>query len=270
MIRYAIITDDAAQGVITNPGGNVFMYTLEHHYLNGATPEQRVLPLSGGAPIAPPDNKELSSFLAEAIATFDEIFCITCASAISPLHLEIDAFVEKQKGRAHFHLIDSQSFGSGQGALVNLAVNLIQRQKSPQEIEETIRQAIPHTYSLFCSPNLSYLYTQGFLDAGQLIVGEQHDLLPVYSLENGTLNSLDKFKNVRGVSEYFLEFLQEYEDISNLQFIHPRQQALPFLQDFREYLSETPYANVQCLESEANPFLENLIGPHGFAMILTE
>ncbi len=269
MPRYAVITDDAAQGVNNNPGGNIVLLTLNHQYPLKPQDSGGLLPLTRKPTIALPAQEYLFTFLTGVIADYDEVFCITTSAALSPLYREINKVVENQKGRAHFRLIDSQSFAAGQGGLVNKAIELIQKGKSPRQVEETIRQVIPNIYSLFGSPNLSYLYTQGFVDSGQLIAGEQYDLLPVFSLENGALNSLDKFKNIRGVTEYLLEFLEEYESIASLQFVHPAQQHLSLAHELNEYLAENLDFS-QCTESHANTFLENLIGPDGFAMILIE
>jgi fatty acid-binding protein DegV len=43
-------------------------------------------------------------------------------------------------------------------------------------------------------PNLSYLHTAGILDAGQATIGELLGLYPLFVLEEGKVNPLQKVK----------------------------------------------------------------------------
>ncbi len=225
------------------------------------------LPLSYDSPIELPSNESLKQLIIGANPLYDEVYLILSAGNLSPLLPILDEFIIKNKGRANYHLIDSETLSAGQGFLVNKTIKLIQNNIPPQKIEEEIRKAVPQIYTLLCSPNLSFLHSNGFLDAGQLITGEQHSIYPLFSLENGQINSLDKLKNLHGVSEYLIEFLEEYEAINQLVFIHPRKTLLSQFEEIKQYASEN-LAIASYSDISANSFLSNLIGPEGFGIIL--
>jgi len=136
-----------------------------------------------------------------------EIFIILISSALHPLFTVTSSVVKKLRGPATIHLIDSLSLAIGEGRLVQLAAELINQNKNSVTIEENLRSVIPHTYTLLCTPNFSYLQKSGFIDRGQSISGEILGFLPIFSLEEGKLNPLEKVKNYRSVVDYFIEFI---------------------------------------------------------------
>jgi fatty acid-binding protein DegV len=190
-------------------------------------------------------------------------------SHLSPLNSEIERIIEKNSGRAKFHFIDSESISAGQGYLVNKTINLIKSGMSPQKIDETIRESITDIYCLLCSPNLDFLHSSAFLDAGQLISGEQQGIIPIYSLENGRINPLEKCKNLRGITDFFIEFLEEFETVDELCFIHPKNSKLPVFPEVKQFALENLSVSL-FTEYNQNQFLANLIGPDGFGLILIE
>ena len=54
---------------------------------------------------------------------------------------------------------------------------------------------IPHTYMMVCTPGLSYLYYAGIIDQAQAFVGEMLGLLPIFTLEEGQINAVEKVRS---------------------------------------------------------------------------
>jgi len=273
MNNYAIITDDAAQGIRKELGGKVnfvninYCYPLENKLSKDYF--RQYLPLHKHPTIQLLTEEELTNLLVTVNADFDEVFCLLSAGGISQLYLSIEGLSKKYKGRANFHLIDTETLSVGQGFLVNYILQRIQKYVPAQSIEENIREMIPKIYTLLCTPDLSYLYSNGFLDTGQLIAGEQHSIYPVFSLENGLVNPLEKFKNFHGIEEFLIEFLEEYENLQELAFILPKNNNLPFFQEVKRFSTENIKVK-SYLEVRSNNYLTNLIGPNGFGMIMIE
>lgn len=273
MINYAIITDAAAQGIHEKPGGKINFFNINYQYpldkgLRKANPLP-FPPLRKQPTIELLPKEEFTSLLVSVNTNFEEVFCILSAAGISRLYNSIDELSNKNKGRAHFRLIDSETLSVGQGFIVDLILQQIQNGIPAQKIEENIREIIPNIYTLLCTPDLSYLYSNGFLDSGQLIAGEQHSIYPVFSLENGLFNPLEKFKNFHGIEEFIIEFLEEYENLQELAYIFPENNGLPFFQEIKRFSSENLNVN-RYSEVKSNTYLSNLIGPNGFGIILIE
>jgi fatty acid-binding protein DegV len=276
MFSYAIITDEAVQGISTNNRGLIDFYSISYGFpfyleLNSPVYQQKYDPFSlkNSAAITLPTTESIRQLLIETNATYDEVFCILSAGNFTQLAYMIDEIAEKNKSKANFHLIDSQSVSAGQGYLVNKTIEMIEKHIPPKKIDAEIREIIPNIYTLLSSTNLSFLHASGFLDAGQMIIGDQHGIIPLFSLENGKLNSLEKFKNMHVISEYLIEFLEEFEKIRQLIFIHPRNSKMQIFNEIKQ-ISHENHEIQSYSEYSSNEFLSNLIGPEGWGMILIE
>ncbi len=276
MPSFAIITDDAVQGISSYSRSLIDLYSIAYEYqffsgLVTSSFQENNTSLSpkSSAPMSLPTFDSVRQLIITTNSIYDEIFCILSAGNITRLYSVIDDIVEKNKSKANFHLIDSQTLSGGQGYLVNKAIQMIEKNISPKKIDATLREIIPNIYTLLGSTNLTFLHASGFLDAGQMIIGEQHAIIPLFSLENGKLNSLEKFKNLHGISEYLLEFLEEFEKIEQLIFIHPMTLKMQLFHEIKQFTHENHEINSYS-EYSSNEFLSNLIGPEGFGMILIE
>jgi fatty acid-binding protein DegV len=279
MTSIAIITDDASQCFLDTDPVDVNFLQIKHRFSNLKTanqpkkdPEQffpDFLPLKSSTIISPPNKEVVSAQLVKLMRDFDEIFCITVTRGIDSIYSIFEEMSIKQKGRANFHLIDSQTLSAGQGYLVHRTIQLMQQNIPALKIEEILREEIPGIYTLLCTPNLSYLYASGFVDAGQVISGEQYTLYPIFGLEDGNFTALEKQKNIHGAIEYFIEFISEYDQLKEVVFLHPFRHPVAEAINFEQYLHEN-LPNVHYSEINCNEFMTHLIGPRGFGLIVIE
>lgn len=274
MIRYAIITDNSVQGLEDFSHSDVDLYTIVFSARRQS--DQKIsFVIDGGFFGIIDSNPNQSSFeyiqefFKSINSNYDEVFCILSAGCITHLHNLIQETAKINHSRANFHLIDSQSLSGGLGYLINITIQMIHQKMSPGEIDASLRKKIPNIYTLLGSSNLSVLYASGFIDAGQLIMGEQHSIIPLFSLENGLLNSLEKFKNSQSLLEYLTEFLEEYEKLDQLVLLHPIKSSTSFFHEIKQFANQNNEIN-SLLEISSNDFLKNLIGSDGFGLILVE
>jgi DegV family protein with EDD domain len=219
--------------------------------------------------LVPPAIDYLEKEILSLYQSFDDLFIILVSTELHQTYSLTEKITKKLHGRAAIHLIDSQSIAIGEGQIVQRAADLITQDLSGSEIEEQLRELIPHVYTLLCTPNLSYLHKSGFIDFGQATVGEMMSLLPIFTLEEGKLNPLDKVKNYRNVIDYFIEFIDEFDDLENVSFIHPSTQGLVESKLIRQHMEEN-FSGVMYSEHSINPFLASLIGPRGMGIVITE
>ncbi len=280
MKSSCIITDNAAQFSRSATNDNTAIHLINHRVDLGKRSSIEIqkikiadLPkwVSPTTPptFAQPDKEEITALLLSLYQTHDDIFLILLSRALHPAYDLIESIVNGLHGKATFHLIDSQTIGLGEGQLVQLAADLIRKGVPAAVIEEKIRKIIPHIYTLFCTPNLSYLNKSGFIDIGQSTAGEMMSLSPIFSLEDGKLNPLDKVKNIRNVIDYFLEFLDEFDDLESVYFIQPSPPAYIESKLIRQKVEET-FPHTVYSEHTINPFLASLIGPRGYGIVISE
>lgn len=201
--------------------------------------------------------------------TYDDIFIALVSRNLHPTYDLFENVTKKIHGKAEIHLLDTQSIAIGEGQIIQIAAELIENNLNGTAIEERLREAIPHVYSLLCTPNFSYLNKSGFIDPGQAVSGEALGFLPIFTLEDGKLNPVEKVKNIRSVFDYFIEFIDEFEEISNISFIQPsspgHNESKLIRQHIEEFFPQTQYS-----EHTINPFLASLIGPQGMGIVITE
>lgn len=278
MKRYAIITDDAVEGVELEINGTVSFFVLNHEYPNFADGEKRnshsdSIILKGlikkYPKVLPPSRETISELLDKVKDEFEEVFCILSADGLSPMGTLIDEISKSYKGRMKLRVIHSENISFGQGYLINKCVSLINKDAKPDKIEEMLRETVPSIYTLLCAPDLSYVFSNGFIDAGQYLVGSQHFIQPLFSLENGFLNPLDKTKYGRGVADFFIDFLQEFDQVEGIAFLHPKNRIQSIFQEIKQ-LSTEFFPKILVSEVNSNTYFSNLIGPNGFGLILIE
>jgi DegV family protein with EDD domain len=219
--------------------------------------------------LLPPAENSLVPTLYDIQRRYDDVFIITTSAELFPAYKIIENIIAKQHGRARVHLIDSQTISIGEGIIVQKTMELIQRNILGDEIEEQLRQVIPHIFTLICTPNFSYLHKYGFLDAGQSVAGEMQSLFPIFSLERGQLTPLDKFKNTRNIIDYYIEFIDEFDKIESVAIIQPTSPLSGETRIVRQYIEEH-HPETSFTESHINPFLAALFGPGGMGIVVHE
>lgn len=200
---------------------------------------------------------------------YDDIFVLLVSKELYAGYGIVENVVKNLHGKAEIHLLDTQSIAIGEGQIVQMAAEMSEKNIDAAVIDERLREAVPHIYTLLCAPNFSYLYQSGFLDIGQAVSGEYLSFFPIFTLEDGYFNPVEKVKNIRSVIDYFMEFIDEFEQISNISFIQPSPIGHHESRMIRQHVDEF-YPNTQYSEHTLNPFLASLIGPQGLGIVITE
>jgi DegV family protein with EDD domain len=200
--------------------------------------------------------------------SYENIIAIFGSNQLVPCYENALKAAHTLQGRSKITLIVSLTLSAGLGYLVQLAAECASRGMQAFEIERLVRSVLPSTYAVICPVGLSYLYYNGFVDQGQALVNEMLGLFPIFSIENGKLIPLEKVKNSRNVVGFFQEFLDEFEQLSQISFM---QSALPsfqenkILRDNYQRESPTPYS-----ENVINLPLAALFGPRTLGMVIVE
>lgn len=219
--------------------------------------------------LIPPSPEVIADQIASLTQVYDDIFITLVSRELYPIYDMVETIVKKTHGKADIHLLDSQSVAIGEGQIIQMAAEMCEQGVRPNIIEERLRETIPHIYTLLCAPNFSYLQKSGFIDLGQAVSGEYLSFLPIFTLEDGHLNPVDKVKNIRSVIDYFIEFIDEFTNIDNISFIHPSPAGHKEAKLIRQHIDEF-YPNSSYSEHTINPFLASLIGPQGLGIVITE
>jgi fatty acid-binding protein DegV len=148
-----------------------------------------------------------------------------------------------------------------------MAAGLAAQGATPQQIEQQLRISIPEIYTLLCLPNLSHLAAANFLSPSQAVVGEMLGVLPIFSLENMCLTSIQKVRTQRHLLETFQEFVDEFNDPYYVAFIRNFDHSK--LHTFRDYLF-AKYPRTSLGEHLFCDPLVDLLGPQSVGLIVVE
>lgn len=280
MLTSCIITDNAAQFSKVNFPENISLrfidYETEYSFPSSKQSKTqkgldfpRFLKLDQSSIIRNPSSANLHKMLEQCANNYDDVFIILHSRQFNPVFDLVSALLKTIHGRASIHLIDSQSISIGQGYLIQSALDMMTNNYDGYFVEEKLREKIPHIYTLFCSPSHSYLHNSKFIDIGQSVVSEMLSLLPVFSLEDGKFTPVDKIKNIHGVIEHFIEYIDEFEEIEQVAFLQSTPSSIQEARLIKLYLEEN-YPETLYTEHPHNNYLASLIGPRGFGLVVIE
>jgi len=234
MHKVCILTDSSVQ--FTHPGypGNELVHTFPLVAPSkSAKGDQSTFNKPGyHYGIEPLSTKEILGIFNKLKQEYSEILVITLSSALSELFSVVEKTNKQFGDPVRIKLIDSQTTSIGMGILVQMAAGMAAQGAFPKQIEHKLRISVKNIYTLFCLPNLSNLADSNFLSHSQAVVGEMLGILPVFSLESGSLKSIQKVRTQRHLLETFQEFLEEFVDPYYVGIIKKANQSKSFsLQD---------------------------------------
>jgi DegV family protein with EDD domain len=200
---------------------------------------------------------------------YNEVITILLSSHLSDAVINAQQAADQLQGRMAVQVIDSQSTSVGLGYLAQIAAEAASAQASSNEIERLLRGQIPHLYSIFCIPGLTYIHHAGFIDYAQAMVGEMLGLLPIFTLEDGHLTPLEKARNLRHLTDFFQEFLDEFSDLNQVSIV----QSIPPLTHEAKILREHAVTNFPKIPFSEHPIslsLASLFGPRSLGIFAIE
>ncbi len=173
------------------------------------------------------------------------------------------------KGSLKIQVINSQTISAGLGLLVQIAGKAVEQGMPFQDIDYMIRKQAAALYTLVCTPGLSYLYHAGLLNREQAVVGEMLNLLPVFSIEEDRIISLEKLRGFKNTVDLFTEFVYEFEDLQHIALIQSNPPILPETRTIRMQFQEQ-YPTTTYSEHNLNAPMATIFGPKLISLIIAE
>jgi DegV family protein with EDD domain len=279
MPSLCLLTDNYVQFIIPGfPGRslvNILPQRFSYPFPKNQEPRLNDLPLSV---FREEDNRyqtslpSIEDFCREFLSlgqNYNEIIVLLSSSHITSMLETARKAADVVHGRISVQVVDSQTTSVGLGYLVQLAAKAASKNMTSTEIEQLLRGVIPHIYSIFCIPGLSYLYRSGFADHGQALAGEILGMLPIFSLEDGNLSSIAKVKNIHQLLIFFQEFLDEFSSLDHISFIQSVPPMIHESRIFREH-AQTNFPGIPYSEHVINLSLASLLGPRSLGVVVIE
>ena len=217
----------------------------------------------------PPMISEFSNLFSKLCNYYDDVIGIFLSSELNECYQNALEASKSIRGGKNIKIFDSKTISLGLGVLVQYTAELITKGISIEDINQSLRCLIPHTYAVFCITGVSYLHRNGFIDYAQATISEMLGLYPIFTLEDGKLNPLEKVRNYRQMIDYFQEFIDEFEDLSHISLLKsspPLSSQSRILRDF----VQNNYPKATFTEHVLNFPLAILFGPRTHGLIVVE
>jgi DegV family protein with EDD domain len=280
MSSVCIVTDSAAQfPQMTFNGRNLVRIVPQISYLNGTfyTSSEDFkasnLPLSANANLHPrliaSAASEYERTFAELALRYNTIIGIFTSSQLNDSYTNAVEAANVVRGKVDIEIINSLTTSVGLGFLVETAAEAAFRGKPATEIEEMVRSYVNRIYSILCTPGMSYLFYNKFVDHAQATLSEMLGLYPIYAIEEGQLTPLEKLRNQRQVLTYFQEFIDEFDQLQHIALL----QNIPPLQQDALLLREHVHENFPKTAFTTHPInlpLATLLGPRSLGLFVVE
>jgi DegV family protein with EDD domain len=278
MPRTCIITDSTAYFTKINFTGQDQVTILPHrilldnHYVqdgNDLSIYQATTKFQQPPQVSPPSVDDFRAAFSALGMKYKEIVVILISSHLSRAFNNAILASQSGKSPANIFIIDSLNTAIGLGLLVQAAADYAHRGYSGIEINRLVRGMINHIYSVFCLPDLSYLYRAGQIDPAQAVVGEMLGVIPFFTLENGRLIHTQKIRSPRHLVDIMYEFVAEFE---NIKYIALLQGITSFEQEsrnLRDRISQNVRTTPLC-ERDLSLALATMLGPHSIGLVIME
>ncbi len=280
MKEICIVTDGTAQFPKPHFTGSNHIHVVPFQYAgsefapNGIDAlKPRQLPVfipEGDTPlISAPDVGAFRQCFWQLADQYETIFAIFLSNEICGAYANALEAADSVKGKVNLQVIDSMTTSVGLGLLIERVFTAAQAGKDADEINHMVRSLIPRLYTLFCTPGLSYLHRNRFLDQAQSVISEMLGIVPIFTLEEGRLTPIEKVNSVRQALLYFQEFLEEFDQIEHVGYV---QSASPNFGETRSFFgSIAPTFSEAALSNNIiNLPLAAIFGPLTSCLIILE
>lgn len=200
---------------------------------------------------------------------YNEIIGIFLSSQLSDCYQNARRANMTLRGGPKIQIIDSQTATIGLGMMVQKAAETVFNHGSLTDVERSVRSLMHRTYVLFCTPNLSYLCNNGFVDHAQATVGEMLGVLPIFTMEDGRLIPVEKKRNPRHIIMHFQEFIDEFDHFEHIALVQSINANNNDSRLIRDHVHDN-FPNTTFTEHALNLPLASLFGPSTTALIIIE
>ncbi len=219
--------------------------------------------------VHPPTVEEFRQMFAYLGQFGEEIVALLASSQLATVTSAAEAAAEMARGRVEIHVVDSQTTAVGLGLLTQAAAQAASAGLSGADIVRQLRGLIPHVYSMFCIPGLSYLHQAGLLGQAQALVGEKLGVMPLYIMEAGQLVPILKARSSRHLVDCLHEFVGEFSNIQHIAIMQGVPAYEQEVRSLRERFS-LDFGDVPVSEHTIGAALAALLGPHTLGVFVME
>ena len=164
-------------------------------------------------------------------------------------------------GSDDIHIIDTRSVCLGSFALILEAIELVQQNKTIEEIVEILNRLKEKIVVVAALDTLKYLEKGGRLSKGQAVVGSLLNIKPIVAIKDGEIKVIEKLRGKNKTVKLFDEWIEKNNyDLSDKTVLLFHGNAYDQLKLLRETI-EDKYKIKNIIENEIGPVIGTHSGP---------
>lgn len=201
-----------------------------------------------------------SEVFSEILLEGDQVLGIFLASEFSGTY-DSARIAKDMIGSDNIRIIDSKSVCLGTFALILEAIELVEQNKTLDEIVEVLDKLKEKIVAVAGLDTLKYLEKGGRLSKGQAVVGSLLNIKPMLEIKDGKLSVVEKIRGKNKTIKWFNEWIEKNNyDLSDKTVLLFYAQNYDQLKVLRETL-ETKYKIKNIIEQEIGAVIGTHAGP---------
>lgn len=204
---------------------------------------------------------------ARLAGTAEEIISIHTSSKLSGVLEVAEQASQPLLGRCRIAVFDSFLTSVGLGLLVRSAAEAAEEGATIDEIIRLLRGMIPYIYIVFFADTLDYLERGKHLTRPQTLLGTMLNIKPLFIIEEGEIQPLEKVRNRARALERLSEFITEFSRIEKLILLYSTNQRE--IDELRERI-DLIIPDLDITTEAYGPFLATHIGPGAVGAMVYE
>ena len=196
----------------------------------------------------------------EILVEGDQILGLFIASELSGTY-DSARMAKNMIGSDDIHIIDTRSACLGAFALILEAIELVEQNKTIEEIVEELEALKEKTVALAAVDTLKYLEKGGRLSKGQAVVGSLLSIKPIIEIKDGKISVLEKIRGKNKAIKWFDDWIGKNKyDLSDKTVLLFHGRSYEQLKLLREAIEEK-YKIKNIIEQEVGAVIGTHSGP---------
>lgn len=196
----------------------------------------------------------------EILMEGDQVLGIFLASEFSGTY-DSARMAKDMIGSEDIHIIDTRSVCLGSFALILEAIELVEQNKSIEEIVKELEKVKEKIVAVAAVDTLKYLEKGGRLSKGQAVVGSILNIKPIIKISEGKLSVIEKIRGKNKSIKWFDEWIEKNNyDLSDKTVLLFHGRSYEQLKLLRETI-EQKYKIKNIIEQEVGPVIGTHSGP---------
>lgn len=151
---------------------------------------------------------------------YDALISIHASRELMDSYKNAQTAARQLEGHIKVHVIDSGTLDAAQGMVVRAAARMVMNEYTETlDVEATVRDvrsAADRAFAVYYVEKLDYIMLNGLMSRSHAILSALNTTIPLLSVEDGVLVTIEKMRNRAQATDRLIEFATEFEVLDDV------------------------------------------------------